>query len=209
MGGTTSIGANPDTADRILAATAAAMQDHGIIRLSLEDVARRAGLSRQTLYRYFPSKQALLDATVLAEEQEFLRRIMDAATAEATFDGALRAAIAVCLRTGREHALLNRLLKTEPESILPLLTTESGPVLNAARAALDHVLRGYFPDAAEEPLRWAADSIARTLVSYVINPPPAIDEVVAERLTDLLGPGLMNTLSPGTRSKRRSGGGKK
>jgi len=208
MGGATPDGRNPETAKRILAATASAMQDHGIIRLSLEDVARRAGLSRQTLYRYFPSKQALLDATVLLEEEQFLTRIIDAATGEATFDAALRQAIAVCLQTGREHALLNRLLKTEPESILPLLTTESGPVLNAARAAIDQVLQGYFPDAADEPRGWAADSIARTLVSYVINPPPAIDEVVAERMTDLLAPGLMNTLSPGTRSRRRSGGGK-
>lgn len=205
-GGIPEVGRNPETAERILTATASVMHDHGIIRLSLEDVARRAGLSRQTLYRYFPSKQVLLDATVLREEQDFLARIMDAAEAEATFDKALGRAIAVCLRTGREHALLNRLLKTEPESILPLLTTESGPVLSAGRAAVDRVLRKHFPAADAEALAWAADSIARTLVSYVINPPPAPDEVVADRLTNLLAPGLAQTLTPAARSGGRSGG---
>lgn len=187
-------GRNHETAERILAATSAGMYDHGIARLSLEDVARRARLSRQTLYRYYASKQELIDAAILREEQEFLVAVTDAAAGASGFEEALTRAIAACLWTGRNHTLLNRLLATEPEAILPLLTTDSGPVLPAGRAAVDAVLRGYFPAAPDRSLAWAADAVARTLISYIINPPAEPVEEVATRLTALLEPGLVATL---------------
>jgi len=40
------------------------MADHGIARLSLEDVANGPPVAPQTVYRYFPSKGVLLEATV-------------------------------------------------------------------------------------------------------------------------------------------------
>ena len=48
---------------RLLDAALEAATIHGITKLSMGDVARRAGLSRQTLYRYFPSKDALIAAS--------------------------------------------------------------------------------------------------------------------------------------------------
>ena len=50
------------TPARILDATFRALQDFGLTRLTVEDVAQRAGLSRQTVYRYFPSKDHLMIA---------------------------------------------------------------------------------------------------------------------------------------------------
>ena len=124
-----------DTATRILDATLATMADHGIARLSLEDVARRARLSRQTVYRYFPSKKELVDAAVLREEQVFLENMVAAAGRHRELEPALRAAIDAAMRTGQAHALLNRLLATEPNSMVALVTTDRGPVLSAAREA--------------------------------------------------------------------------
>src|SRR3954454_9057264 len=126
-----------DTPTRILDATLSAMADHGIGRLSLEDVARRAGLSRQTVYRYFPSKGELLDATVLREEQVFIGDMISAAGRHKELEPALRAAIEAAMRTGQAHALLNRLLATEPNSVVALVMTDRGPVLSAARRALE------------------------------------------------------------------------
>jgi AcrR family transcriptional regulator len=124
-----------DTAERILDATLAVIADHGIARMSLEDVARRAGLSRQTVYRYFPSKGALLAATVLREEEALIAAVDAAAAVHDDLASAVEAAIATTLLAGQQHAVLQRLLATEPESLLPLLTTDSGPVLSAARRA--------------------------------------------------------------------------
>ena len=50
------------TRERILAATAEVLGSNGITKLSLSDVASQAGVSRPTLYRWFGSKQDLLDA---------------------------------------------------------------------------------------------------------------------------------------------------
>jgi AcrR family transcriptional regulator len=179
-----------DTAARILDATLATMADHGIARLSLEDVARRARLSRQTVYRYFPSKRELLDATVLREEQVFIANMIKAAGRHRDLEPALRAAIEAALRTGQAHALLNRLLATEPNSLVALVTTDRGPVLSAARQALEEILAGWLPRAPKARLTMAADAVARLLVSYVVNPPADPPPQVANRLAQLLVHGL-------------------
>jgi len=188
-----SSGSSADTATRILDATLATMADHGIARLSLEDVARRAGLSRQTVYRYFPSKSDLVQATVLREEQVFIANMVSAAGRQRDLEPALRAAIEAAMRTGQAHALLNRLLATEPESLVALVTTDRGPVLSAARQALEEILGGWLPRVPKARLLLAADAVARLLVSYVVNPPADSPPQVAGRLSQLLVQGLPST----------------
>ena len=182
-----------DTATRILDASLATMADHGIARLSLEDVARRAKVSRQTVYRYFPSKKELLDATVLREEQVFITNMISAAERHRELEPALRAAIEAAMRTGQAHALLNRLLATEPNSLVALVTTDKGPVLSAARQALEEILGGWLPRVPKARQTMAIDAVARLLVSYVVNPPADPPAQVANRLAQLLVHGLSST----------------
>jgi AcrR family transcriptional regulator len=185
-----STGTVGDTATRILDATLATMGDHGVARLTLEDVAKRAGLSRQTVYRYFPSKGELLEATVLREEKIFIANMKTAAGRQRELEPALRAAIEAALRTGQAHVLLNRLMATEPTALVALVTTDRGPVLSAARQALEDILAGWLPKAPKARLGMAADAVARLLVSYVMNPPADPPAQVANRLAQLLVHGL-------------------
>ncbi len=64
-------GAEVSTRRRILAATFVVLARSGRKKLMLSDVAAEAKVSRQTLYRYFPSKEALLDAFGLYEQDNF------------------------------------------------------------------------------------------------------------------------------------------
>jgi AcrR family transcriptional regulator len=48
--------------ERLLSAAAAAFAEHGADDVSLEEIARRAGVGIGTLYRHFPARQALLEA---------------------------------------------------------------------------------------------------------------------------------------------------
>jgi len=185
-----STGTVGDTATRILDATLATMGDHGVARLTLEDVAKRAGLSRQTVYRYFPSKGELLEATVVREETIFIANMKTAAGRQRELEPALRAAIEAALRTGQAHVLLNRLMATEPTALVALVTTDRGPVLSAARQALEDILVGWLPKAPKARLGMAADAVARLLVSYVMNPPADPPAQVANRLAQLLIHGL-------------------
>lgn len=48
--------------ERLLAAAAAAFAEHGADDVSLEEIARRAGVGIGTLYRHFPARRALVEA---------------------------------------------------------------------------------------------------------------------------------------------------
>jgi len=61
---------------RILAAANQAIDARGA-DLSIADVARTLGVTRQTVYRYFPSTDALLQAAAMAAATGFLDRLAD------------------------------------------------------------------------------------------------------------------------------------
>jgi AcrR family transcriptional regulator len=62
--------------DRLLSAALAAFAEHGADDASLEEIARRAGVGIGTLYRHFPTRQALLEA-VYRDQVEALRAKAD------------------------------------------------------------------------------------------------------------------------------------
>ena len=178
------------THDRILDAAFAAMAAHGLHRLSLEDVAREAGLSRQTVYRYFANRDALVTAVILREEQGFLDQMAEAIEAHDDLRPAMEAAIVAGLEAARAHPLLDRLLATEPEALLPFLTTGGGPVLSAARPAISDLLEERLPHVATPTLHRVADATTRLFISYAINPPDDDIADVAAGLVDLILHGL-------------------
>jgi AcrR family transcriptional regulator len=51
--------------ERLLAAATEAFAEHGADDVSLEEIARRAGVGIGTLYRHFPARQALLEAVYM------------------------------------------------------------------------------------------------------------------------------------------------
>src|SRR5215472_6078720 len=61
---------------RLLSAAMAAFTEHGADDTSLEEIARRAGVGIGTLYRHFPTRQALLEA-VYRDQVEALRARAD------------------------------------------------------------------------------------------------------------------------------------
>jgi AcrR family transcriptional regulator len=81
--------------DRIVAATRAAFQERGL-DVGVDEIARRAGVGMGTLYRHFPTKNALIDAIVdarFAELTEAAERAMEAPDAWDGFAGFLAAAV--------------------------------------------------------------------------------------------------------------------
>src|SRR5436190_8526075 len=125
--------ARADTPSRILEAAFACVAETGLGRTTMDDVARRAGVSRQTVYRYFASKDQLIMALVLREEEKFLDGIRAAFAADPNLEQALHDGLVFCLQFAREHPLLDRLLATDPGTLLPYLTTKAGPMIVRAR----------------------------------------------------------------------------
>lgn len=59
-------------------AIAAAFAQDGFHRATMDSVARRAGVAKPTLYRYFDSKQQLFEATIAAECERLLEHLFEA-----------------------------------------------------------------------------------------------------------------------------------
>ncbi|KZM75695.1 TetR/AcrR family transcriptional regulator [Nocardia terpenica] len=118
---------------RILAAAYEQAATVGWRRSTIDDVARRARLGRATVYRRFSTKQELSDAVVLNEVRKYLAGSTAAVSAQSTVEDRIAESTAYTVEFLRNHRLLRRLLETEPETILPSLTTEADPLLDLAR----------------------------------------------------------------------------
>ncbi|TCO65812.1 TetR/AcrR family transcriptional regulator [Actinocrispum wychmicini] len=157
---------------RILDAALEVYEEFGLRRSSVDDVARRAGLGRATVYRRFPQKGDLIAAVGLREVERFLDAVdVEISKAPSAEERMITGFVAV-VRGLRRHPLLNRLLSSEPEAILPGLTLSGGPVIALARSYLVDKIRadqdaGLLPFFDAEPL---AEMLARLIHSMVLTP---------------------------------------
>ncbi|MFI9413813.1 TetR/AcrR family transcriptional regulator [Nocardia gamkensis] len=125
---------------RIIDAALAEFRDHGIDRVRMEHIARRAGLHRATVYRAFPSKDLLVTTALTV----WLRRVLSGITTAVAdhTDVRDRAAegFAIALRTLRTDPLTNRILLAD-EGGQPFVITYGATLLAAARAFFAEQLR--------------------------------------------------------------------
>ena len=161
-----------ETTERIIAGALAQFEEFGLRRTTMEDVARRADVSRVTIYRRFSGKEALVEAVILGEARRFFSELDAAVASCETTDDLLAEGFAFALDRIRRHVLVNRLLTTEPESLLPHLTRDANPVLEAARAfladRLGRELRGASLDTSE--IEVAAELLVRLVLSFLLTP---------------------------------------
>lgn len=183
------------TRERILQAALSVMAARGLAKLALEDVARAAGVSRQTVYRYFGSRDALVTAVILREEETFIAAVSAAAEEHADFRDAVEALITAALRVARAHPLLDRLLETEPEALLPFLLSGRAPVLSAARPVIVELLARRRPHLDADEAQHIADATTRLLMSYVVDPPDGDVPRLARSLASLLLDGIPSATS--------------
>lgn len=178
------------TPQRLLDAAVEAAAIHGLARLSMGDVATRAGLSRQTLYKHYPSRDALIAAAVVREAERMVGAILSAAAAQSDPHRSLEVAVLTTLHLARDHPLLDRLVRTEPESLLPFLVGDGGVVVAAVRGVVEQLLDERAPGLDPVVVRRVADMATRLLISYAVNAPDDPPEVVAGVLADLVFGGL-------------------
>ena len=115
-----------DVRTRILEGTYACVAAQGIARTSLADAARVAGVSRATLYRYFPGgRDELIGAVIGFEVVRFFMRLAETVQDADDLEQLLVDGIVFAHRAIEEHEVLQRVLATEPELVVPRLTLES------------------------------------------------------------------------------------
>jgi AcrR family transcriptional regulator len=162
----------------------------------MAQVAGAAGVSRQTLYNEFGSRERLAQAFVIREAQRFIEEVEE--TIALHLDdpaAALAEALELVLTSASEHPLV-RMLRIDDgtEGMLPLLTTQSGPVLSWATDRLAQAIARGWPKTHREDCRLLAEALVRLAISYVIAP-SAQPRQASEDAVRLLSPFLARVLA--------------
>lgn len=157
--------------DRVAAAALDEFAEHGIRRTSMEDVARRAGVSRMTVFRRFASKQRLVEIVIAREVHRGMQELDLLWEVAETLEDRLVAGFEFAGRYVRGHPLFDRLLRSEPDVLLPPLTLDGGPVLELYRSLIANRLQAEVNAgrAATPDIDGVAEVIARLAISLLLT----------------------------------------
>lgn len=161
----------------------------GIAKTTVEEVAAEAGVARASVYRWFPGgRDELVVAAIGYEVGRFfdgLAAEVDDATDPAEY---LERTLLYARRTLAQHEVLQKVLETEPERLLPQLSNAGPVVLAMLRERLTAVLAGeqLRPGLAADD---AADWLGRMVLSFIVaggvwrvDDPAAVRELVRHEL---------------------------
>jgi AcrR family transcriptional regulator len=179
-----------DVVARAVAATLACVARTGLAKLTVDDVAREAGVSRATLYRTFSSRQALV-AAAADHEAARIGAAIAAAVADATgLDDVVTAVIVTGGRELRANAALAFVAAHEPEVLAPHLEFAGGDRLYRR---LGRGLAPFFAPWVDDPER-AAEWVARVGLSLLWSPAPLVDladeDAVRRLVSTFVTPGI-------------------
>lgn len=152
---------------------------------SMAELAARVGVSRQTLYNEFGSREGLVAALAQRENDAILSEVVS--TLDRYPDnlaGGVAAAVEAVLNRAADDPLTKALLGGDPD-LLPVFTTRAEPLLEQARAAITAYARGHYPELADEDVAALTDTVVRLAHSHVVLPhdPP---QHVAARIARLV-----------------------
>lgn len=154
------------------------------------DIAAVAGVSRQTLYNVFGSKEGLLQTVVVRE----VNMLLDTVERVLETDGyapahAVSRTTRMVLLSARDNPLL-RAVVTGDDELLPVLTTRSEPLMDTLGNRISSALRELCPDTDPGVTEAVADVTLRLIVSYSLQP---IDPDQAARRIEMVVHGMLPT----------------
>ena len=168
--------------NNLLDAALACVMDVGLRRTTLADVARRAGVSRMTVYRAFPDLATLVGALLTRELTQLLQEVestlKDLPTAR---ERLVQAAVETVTRMD-DHPLYRRVLDLDPELLLPLVVDRFGSTQVAAMALIAEQVRAGHQDGSIRDVdpESAAVAILLTAQSFVFSARLVDDSARAE-----------------------------
>ncbi|TQF65358.1 TetR/AcrR family transcriptional regulator [Rhodococcus spelaei] len=123
--------------DQILDATRACVLEFGLRRTTLAEIARRAGVSRPTVYRRWPDTQAVVADLLTREIRLALPQMSGAGPAREE----LVRGVAGAAETVRTHPLFVKILRSDPELLITYIVDRLGASQRAIIEALTPVIR--------------------------------------------------------------------
>jgi AcrR family transcriptional regulator len=163
-----------DVRDRVLEGGLVCIGRYGMAKTTVDDVARASGVSRATIYRYFPGGRDQVVADVVAwEVGRFFQRLGEAVAGYPDLASLVEEALRFAHRAVAEHEVLQRVLATEPHRLLPILTVSSDRILPLVAGFLVPYIERERAAGRLRPgvdVERAADFLARMLLSWISSP---------------------------------------
>jgi TetR/AcrR family transcriptional regulator, repressor for uid operon len=150
----------------------------GIQRSTMEDVARRAGVSRITVYRRFATKDALVEHVVRREFRRYFDQfLIDIEQASTAADRVVLGFVS-SLRAIRSNPLIGGLIAAEPDLLVPSMILDGGRTLATVRQFVAGQLRreqraGTVSDELDPDL--VAEMMVRVSASFLAIPSHVVD----------------------------------
>jgi AcrR family transcriptional regulator len=157
--------------------------------ITLSDVASAAGISRQTIYNEFGSRQGLAQGYALRLADRLVDAVDDAIQGNvgdiyAAFLEGFRSFFA---ESASDPLVISLLTGTTKPDLLQLITTDSAPIITRCSDRLTSSFVHSWVRTSEEDAGVLARAIVRLAMSYVSMPPEA-DHDVARDLARLMSP---------------------
>lgn len=168
-------------------------------QVTMADVAASAGVSRQTLYNEFGTREVLAQVLVMREANRFLDAVEQAVMAHRDdAPAALAAAFDVFLTAAAENPLVRTIVGGEGAAqLLALFTTQGQPLVESATERLRGVLRAGWPLVSEADAELLSECLVRLAISYAALPNgPA--SMTASSVATLLGPYIERLIADAT-----------
>lgn len=161
--------------------------------ITLSDVAKAAGISRQTIYNEFGSRQGLAQAYALRLADRLVDQIDDAiesnvGDANAAFLQGFRDFFA---ESAADPLVISLLTGDFKPDLLQLITTDSGPIITHCSQRLTSTFVDSWVNCTDEDAGVLARAIVRLAMSYISMPPEAdhlTTDTVAHDLARLMTP---------------------
>lgn len=169
------------------------MRDMLLVRdwssITLTDVARAAGISRQTIYNEFGSRQGLAEGYALRLADRLVNAV-DAAINNNigyVYEAFLEGFRAFFMESASDPLVISLLNGEAKPDLLQIITTDSGPIITRCSQRLTETFQNSWIKASDEDSGVLARAIVRLAMSYVSMPPEA-DHDVARDLARLMTP---------------------
>ncbi|WP_145926715.1 TetR/AcrR family transcriptional regulator [Amycolatopsis orientalis] len=171
----------------------------GIRRSTMEDVARRAGVSRITAYRRFATKDALVEQVVRREFRRYFDQfLLDIQHAETAADRVVLG-FASALRAIRHNPLIGGLMTVEPDVLVPSMVSDGGNTLATVRRFVAGQLRREQHAgnvSADVDVELVAELMTRVCSSFLITPSQVVDLDDDEQVREVARRFLVPMLRP-------------
>lgn len=159
-----------EIAEKIVDAAIDEFTEYGMRRVSVDNIARRAGVHRVTVYKRFKNKDEVMIAASVTWLARYFTVIGAAVLDQPTPQDRLVEAFALALHNLRSDPLANRLLYNDADAILPYLTTKGGPAIAAVRTVFAEYMRAEATLDSDRDIDEAAELIVRTGLSFMLTP---------------------------------------